>query len=123
MTDLKQKALEIRRQVLLSSFDAKACHIGSALSCVDIMVELFYEVMSKNDIFLFSKASGCATYYAILSDLGRFPKGKIATYLHDYPLCSKEVPGVIHSVGSLGHGLPVAVGLAYANTKKIEFLF
>lgn len=118
MTDLHKKALAIKRQILLSSYDAKACHIGSALSCVDIMVDLFYKRLKGDDIFLFSKASGVATYYAILSDLGYFPTEKIAEYLHEYPLPSKEVPQVIHSCGSLGHGLPVATGIAYANRDK-----
>lgn len=116
--NLKQKELEIKRQILQSSFDAGACHIGSALSCVRIMVELFYKTLGPDDIFLFSKASGVATYYAILADKGYFPKEKIAEYLHNYPLPSKEVPGVIHSCGSLGHGLPVAAGIAYANRDK-----
>ena len=114
MSNLKQKANEIRRQILQSSFNAKACHIGSALSCVDIMVDLHYRVLNKDDIFLFSKASGVATYYSILADKGYFAKEKIAEYLHNYPLPSKEVPGIIHSCGSLGHGLPVATGIAYA---------
>jgi transketolase len=82
------------------------------------MVHLFYQVLKEGDIFLFSKASGVATYYTILADKGKFPTEKIAEYLHFYPLPSKEVPGVIHSCGSLGHGLPVAVGLAYANPDK-----
>lgn len=118
MSNLKQKANEIRKQILQSSFDAKACHIGSALSCVDIMVDLFYNVLKKEDIFLFSKASGVATYYSILADKGYFSKEKIAEYLHNYPLPSKEVPGVIHSCGSLGHGLPVATGIAYAHPER-----
>lgn len=110
--------MQIRRDVLQASFDAKACHIGSALSCVDFMVKLHYEILKEDDIFLFSKASGVATYYAILSDKGYIPKEKVPEYLHDYPLPSKEVPGIIHSLGSLGHGLPVAAGLAYANRDK-----
>jgi len=112
--NLKQKEQEIKKQVLQSSFEAGACHIGSALSCVGIMIKLFYDILGPEDIFLFSKASGVATFYAILADKGMFPKEKISQYLHDYPLPSKEVPGVIHSLGSLGHGLPVAVGLAHA---------
>jgi transketolase len=118
MTNLKQKVSEIRRQILQSSYEAHACHIGSALSCVNIMVELFYRDLKDGDIFLFSKASGVATYYCILSDKGLFPKEKIAEYLHFYPLPSKEVPGVIHSCGSLGHGITVATGIAYANRDK-----
>lgn len=104
------------------SFEANACHIGSALSCVDIMVKLFYEILKDEDIFLFSKASGVATYYAILADKGYFPKEKLAEYLHNYPLPSKEVPGIIHSLGSLGHGLPVAAGIAYANPNKQVYI-
>jgi transketolase len=118
MINLEQKASELKKQILLSSFDAKACHIGSALSCVRIMTELFYRDLKDDDIFLFSKASGVATYYTILSDKGMFPKEKIAEYLHQHPLPSKEVPGVIFSCGSLGHGLPVAVGIAKGNPSK-----
>lgn len=110
--------LRIRRQILKASYEAGACHIGSALSCVDILVELYYKTLKKDDIFLFSKASGVATLYAILADKGYFPKEKLSYYLKNYPLASKEVPGVIHSVGSLGHGLSVAVGLALGNRKR-----
>lgn len=110
--------MQIRRDLLQASFDAKACHIGSALSCVDFMVKLHYDTLKPGDIFLFSKASGVATYYAILCDQGYFPKENLADYLHRFPLPSKEVPGIIHSLGSLGHGLPIAVGIAYANPDK-----
>lgn len=116
--DLINKKKEIRRSILENSYLAHACHLGSALSCVDIMVDLFYNRLKDDDIFLFSKASGVATYYTILADKGLFPKEKIAEYLHNYPLPSKEVPGVIFSCGSLGHGLPVAVGIAYAKPDK-----
>lgn len=115
---LKNKIKQIKSDVLHASFQAGACHIGSALSCVDILVSILYKEKNSNDIFLFSKASGVATYYAILADKGYFPKEKLAFYLKNYPLPSTEVPGVIHSVGSLGHGLPVAVGMAFANRNK-----
>lgn len=109
---------EIKKMVLEASFEAGACHIGSALSCVKILVDLFYGKMKERDIFLFSKASGVATFYSILVDKGYFPKDKLAYYLKNYPLPSKEIPGVIHSVGSLGHGLPVAVGLALGDRTR-----
>lgn len=122
MPNLKQKVAEIRKSVLINSYKANACHIGSALSCVDKMVELFYKTLKRGDIFLFSKASGVATFYSILADKGYFPKSKIAHYLKHYPLPSREVPGIMHSLGSLGHGLPVAVGMAYATKKKVYIL-
>ena len=122
MENLTEKYKQIQRDVLQASFDAGACHIGSALSCVDILVPLFYGELKDDDIFLFSKASGAATYYSILADKGLFPREKIAYYLKNYPLPSVEVPGVVHSCGSLGHGLPVAVGLALANRDQRVFV-
>lgn len=113
---------EIRKDILNASFEAGACHLGSALSCVEILVDLFNDTLKDDDIFLFSKASGVATYYAILAEKGFFPKEKLVYYLKNFPLASKEVPGVIHSVGSLGHGLPVACGLALANRNRRVFV-
>jgi len=107
----------LRRMIIENSFRSNACHIGSALSAIEIIVEIFSK-MGKNDLFVFSKASGVAALYVILAEKGYFPKNKVAYYLKKYPLASKEVPGVLHSVGSLGHGLPVATGLALADRKR-----
>lgn len=112
------EAKQIKKDILIASHEAGACHIGSALSCVKILVDLFYGLEIKPEHFLFSKASGVATYYRILADLGYFPKEKVAYYLKNYPLPSTEVPGVIHSTGSLGHGLSVAAGLALGNKEN-----
>lgn len=115
---LRKKQQEIKKLILESSFEAKACHLGSALSCVDILVDLFYNILKDEDVFIFAKASGVATYYAILADKGYFPTEKLAEYLKNYPLVSKEVPGVIWSGGSCGHGLSVACGLALADRAR-----
>ena len=102
---------KLRKSILKASYDAHACHIGSALSCVEI-VRYIFSKMKKKDRFIFSKASGVATLYCLLH------KEKSSEYLRKYPLASKEVPGILHSVGSLGHGLPVAVGLALSDRKR-----
>jgi len=115
---MAEKSKQIRKDILNASYESGACHIGSALSCVDILVDLFYNKKIKPEQFLFSKASGVATYYAILADLGYFPKGDLPRYLREYPLPSVEVPGILHSFGSLGHGLSVAVGMAIADRNK-----
>ncbi len=115
---MKDICKKIRKMVLLASYDAKACHIGSSLSCVEILVDLYWKTMKKEDVFIFSKASGTATLYSVLSEKEYFPKEKLVYYLKHYPLADKEVPGVVHSVGSLGHGLPVAVGLALADRDR-----
>lgn len=120
---MEAKISQIKKDVLVSSYEAGACHIGSALSCVDILVKLFYGgILKKEDVFLFGKASGVATYYAILSDKDYFPKEKLAFYLKNYPLPSTEVPGVAHSFGSLGHGLSVACGLALTDRNRNVFV-
>lgn len=116
-TNLGNKCKKIRRDILQASFDANACHIGSSLSCVEILVALYYDILKSKDVFLFSKASGVATLYCILKDKGIIKK-KVSDVLKEYPLPNKEVPGVISSMGSLGHGLPLAVGLALADRNR-----
>ena len=110
---VKNKGL--RKKILQASFQAGACHIGSALSCVDIVEDIFRK-KRVGDIFLFAKASGVATLYCKLHP------NKAAEYLKKYPLPSKEVPGVIHSVGSVGHGLPVACGMALGDRWRKVFV-
>lgn len=111
---------QLRKEILVNSFIANACHLGSALSCLETLVDIFYKKLKKNDIFLFSKASGAAALYVVLADKGYFPKEKIPYCLKNYPLTSKQVPGVIHSVGSIGHGLSVAAGIALGKKLKNE---
>lgn len=119
---MEAKISQIKKDVLVASYEAGACHIGSALSCVEILVDLFYYELKDGDIFLFSKASGVASYYAILANKGFFPKERLAGYIKNFPLPSTEVPGVIHSFGSLGHGLSVACGLALADKTRRVFI-
>ncbi len=121
MSNLNKKR-QLAKDILIASYEAGACHIGSALSCLDILIELFYKTLKKEDIFIFGKASGVAAYYAILADKGFFPQKKLAEYLKNYPLVSKEVPGVIWSGGSCGHGLSVACGLALADRMRNVYI-
>ncbi len=112
----------LRKEILTASYEVRACHIGSALSCVDIIWDI-YNRMRPKDIFIFSKASGVAALYVVLAEKGYFPKCKVAYYLKKYPLPSKKVPGVWIDGGSLGHGLPMAVGMALADrTRNIYVL-
>lgn len=119
---LEKRAQEIRRNIIKASYETNACHIGSALSCVEILLEI-YSKLKKEDYFVFSKASGVCALYAVLAEKGIIPKEKIAYYLKKYPLPNKKVPGVILSGGSCGHGLPVACGMALADrTRKVYVL-
>lgn len=98
---MEDKIKNIRRKILKDSFKAGACHIGSALSCVEIILALDNITKEKGGVYLFSKASGAETVYAI--------QGKNWQHLRENPLL---YPG-----GSLGHGLPLACGMAMAGEK------
>ena len=103
-------------------------HIGSVLSVVDILAVLYGKVMqyrSNNpkwdgrDRFILSKGHAGAGVYAILAECGFFDIVELDKHYQDGSIFSghvshKGVPGVELSTGSLGHGLPVASGMALA---------
>lgn len=102
------KAAELRRQILEVASRHKQGHIAPSLSCLDILTVLYYKVAELKDTIILSKGHGCYGLYAIQSDLGLLPEGKWDKF---------DLPGCVDGYGSLGHGLPVAVGVAYANKK------
>ncbi len=110
---LKSKANKIRKELIRVAVKNKAGHIAPSLSCVDILVALYYAVMEPEDRFILSKAHGGYGLYAILADKGLLPKEKWENF--DLPGCverNMEI-GIEAGCGSLGHGLPMAVGLAW----------
>ena len=111
----------LRKKIIEASYKAGACHIASALSVIDILISIFKK-MKKGDVFIYGKVSGVCAYYVLLAEQGIIKPNKVAYYLKNYPLPHKTVPGVIHGIGSLGHGLPVATGLALANRKRNVYL-
>ncbi len=130
--ELKIKAVEIRKIMLQMIHDAGAGHTGGSLSSIDILVSLFYNKMkhdAKNpnweerDRFLLSKGHSVEGYYSVLADSGYFPIEDLSTFskfkseLIGHP--NKNVPGVEMNTGSLGHGLPIGVGMALG-AKKLD---
>ena len=87
-------------------------HIPSALSILDIVWCLYDKVMTKDDQFILSKGHGCMALYAVLEAKGLLDWSKP---LQGHP---KRGGDILASTGSLGHGLPMAIGLAKA--KKIK---
>src|SRR3954468_22893463 len=103
-------------------------HIGSVFSMADILAVLYGEVLrvdpanpkwKDRDRFILSKGHAGAGVYAALAERGFFSLEKLGTHYRDGSDLSghvshKGVPGVELSTGSLGHGLPVGTGMAYA---------
>lgn len=123
-----QISKEIRKKVLKMGYDSRTAHIGSSLSCIDILTVLYFKILSidpKNsldesrDRFILSKGHAVAALYATLAERGFFPEEILDTYCKDggkLPGHSTKdcVPGVEVSTGSLGHGLPMGAGMAVA---------
>lgn len=123
----KELAKKIRLHCLQMVFNGKSGHIGSMLSTADIYPVLYTKILNvdpKNpkkadrDRFLLSKGHGGAALLACLAELGYFPLEWLDQYYCDNGKLSghisHHIPGVEFSSGSLGHGLPVACGMAMA---------
>jgi transketolase len=119
-------ALKARREILKMTSMAKASHVASALSVVDILAVLYEGAANisplnreeeDRDIVILSKGHAAAALYSILALKNFFPMDWLKLYCqNDGPLgghvTSKGVPGVELSTGSLGHGLPYGLGIA-----------
>jgi transketolase len=119
-------ARRIRAHCVEMTGRANASHVGSALSTADILAVLYSKVLnydallpdwSERDRFILSKGHACTALYAVLAESGYFPLIALETfYQNGSPLAGhathKNMPGVEVSTGSLGHGLPLATGMA-----------
>jgi transketolase len=114
----KEIAKEIRKKILKLSYTAKSSHVGSSLSIVDILLILYKFFIKKNNTFVLSKGHACLAYYCILQKFGYISNKILNSYGNNNTILlahvSHKVPGVEFSTGSLGHGLPYAVGRALA---------
>lgn len=127
----KKLAAKIRAHAVMMTNLQHSGHLGSSLSMADILVFLYEKVLNinpsnpnwdKRDRFILSKGHAAAGLYAVLAEKKFFPKEWLKTYYCDNgKLCghiSHHVPGVEFSTGSLGHGLPVAAGMALSAKHK-----
>jgi transketolase len=125
---LREAANDARREVLRMISHAQQGHIGGDMSVMDILTCLFVVVLRidpaqpdwpDRDRFILSKGHCAGALYATLAHTGFFPPAELATFmaplspLNGHPDRTK-VPGVETNTGPLGHGLPVAVGVAIA---------
>lgn len=124
---LSDKAAQIRHGVLTVAVRNGAGHIAPSLSCVEILVALYYNVMNyrpaeptwpDRDRLIFSKAHGAYALYAILADQRIIPQREWEGFYTDQStlmgcLDRRVEYGIEAGCGSLGHGLPLAVGVAW----------
>ncbi|HEY3384842.1 MAG TPA: transketolase [Vicinamibacterales bacterium] len=129
IADLQRRARQIRATCVQMAFDGRHGHLGSALSCVDVLVALyggFLRVSTDDpaapdrDRFILSKGHACTALYAVMADRGFIPTSWLAEYAHpDSPLavhpCKHALPLLECSSGSLGHGLGIATGMLYGH--------
>jgi len=123
----RQRCMRLRRRILDVSQTVSALHGAGAFSCLE-MVDCVHNGLMRSDAgapdrFILSKGHGAMALYAVLEDRGVLSARDLDTYCRaggslgchpDYGL-----PGIEASTGSLGHGMALATGMAYA-MEKIE---
>jgi transketolase len=132
VADLAAKARAVRRRIIqLNAGSPAGGHTGADLSQVEILTALYFRILNcapdrtndpQRDIYIQSKGHAVGGYYCVLAEAGYFPTEWLPTYQHSdshlpgHPVRQKT-PGVELNTGALGHGLPVAVGIALAAKK------
>jgi len=125
---LADKARHIRRASLKMVHAARLGHPGGDLSAADILATLFFHTLRidpnnphdpARDRFILSKGHASAALYATLAEAGFIPREDLDTFMRPLSMLNghpdrNKVPGVEANTGPLGHGLPIAVGVALA---------
>lgn len=125
---LKRRAAELRGRIVTMCHESGSAHLGSSLSCVDVLTVAYWDVLQIDpqkpddplrDRFILSKGHAAMAIYATLATRGFFPVSELATYNQDDGRLAEHppanlIPGVEAATGSLGHGLPIGIGMALA---------
>lgn len=131
---LKDIASQVRRDIIRQTHYAASGHPGGSLGCADILTALYFEVMNHDtnfnmeatneDVFFLSNGHISPVWYSVLARAGYFPIEELATFrkldtrLQGHPTTHENLPGIRVASGSLGQGISVAAGMAYA--KKMD---
>ena len=138
--ELEAIASQVRRDILRMVHGCASGHPGGSLGCADLLVSLFFEQMKlsldkdekvvfdmtgrNEDMFFLSNGHISPLYYSVLARRGYFPISELSTFrklnsrLQGHPATAEHLPGIRIASGSLGQGLSVACGAAFA--KKLE---
>ena len=134
MSELKDIASQVRRDIVRMVHAVQSGHPGGSLGCADFLTALYFKIMKHNpdfkmdgvgeDLFFLSNGHVSPLFYSVLSRAGYFPLTELNTFrkinsrLQGHPTTHEDLPGVRVASGSLGQGMSVAVGAAYA--KKLN---
>lgn len=134
MTELKNTATQIRRDILRMVHGVSSGHPGGSLGCTDFLTALYFKIMNHNrdftmngkneDIFVLSNGHISPAYYSTLARAGYFDIKELGTFrklntrLQGHPATHEHLPGIRIASGSLGQGMSVAIGAAL--TKKLN---
>jgi transketolase len=125
---IREKALWIRRRSFQMVYEAQLGHPGGDFSAADVLAALYFGVLRydpakpldpKRDRFVMSKGHCTGAFYAVLAGAGYFPQSELSTYMQPLSRLNGHpnknyLPGIETNTGPLGHGLPVATGIAIA---------
>ncbi len=108
--NLEKKALKLRQDTFKAFIKKGEAHLGGSFSMIEILIALYEKIMKKKDKFILSKSHASFPLCILLKNKGLNPKLK--THLE-----IDEINGINCTTGSLGHGLPIATGMAFARKK------
>lgn len=110
---------------------ANAGHIGTSLSCLEILLEVYLRRAGENDELILSKGHAAAGLYTVLAEARRLDAALLETFYADgtvlaaHPPCGRQVKHIRFGTGSLGHGLSLGAGVAFSQrfTKRNFHVF
>lgn len=126
---IEATARELRARIIETSSKTGTPHLGSCLSCVDILTVLYLAVLKVDpanprsptrDRFILSKGHGAPALFQVLAKCGFYPESMLDSYGEDggvfaeHPPTPDHLAGIEAATGSLGHGLPIGLGMALA---------
>ncbi len=135
INDLKNIASQVRRDIVRMVHGCQSGHPGGSLGCTDLLVALYFNQMrikpeqfsmdgTGEDVFFLSNGHISPLFYSVLARRGFFSVAELATFrklhsrLQGHPATMEGLPGIRIASGSLGQGLSVAIGAAWA--KKLN---
>jgi transketolase len=133
--ELAKTAAILRSRIIETSSKTGTPHLGSCLSCVDILTALYFGVLSidpanpkaaNRDRCILSKGHGAMGLFHVLAARGFYPLSDLDTYGQDggvfaeHPPTPEHLAGIEAATGSLGHGLPIGLGMAMSARIQVQ---